>query len=305
MVRMEIEYASPLVLGRRISTEQAFSVIAAGCLRQIEANAQGVILISDPEYLHQMRVGLRRLRSALKLFRGVLHLPPDLAAELDWLSAHLAPARDLDVLVHRTFPTALYALRGVSGGHALARLLQEKAAQARILASEAVGSVRYSSLMLSLSQWLHGGEWRHAMAPAELACLGMPVAVFARKILRRASKRLAKRAPALKIGNAAEQHGVRIAAKQLRYAVEFFSSLCRRKRFRPYMKSLSALLDELGGANDAVVAQTLLDEHGNGDTRVWRAAAEVNAWLASRVAGRDRKRRKAFRNFAVLRLPLR
>ena len=83
---------------------------------------------------------------------------------------------------------------------------------------------------------------------------------FARKLLERRHRRLAKRGGALADGTPEERHAVRIAAKKLRYAAEFFAPLFPRKRARAYVKALAALQDVLGRANDAATATRLVVE---------------------------------------------
>lgn len=92
-------------LDRSLGAGAAFGLIAGNALAQAQANEHGVIHDDDPEYLHQMRVGFRRLRSAFRLFRELLgeSAAPQEEA-LRAITAALAPARDWDVLVTETLP---------------------------------------------------------------------------------------------------------------------------------------------------------------------------------------------------------
>src|SRR6478752_7139428 len=63
--------AEPIALGRKTTSAQALVVIANGCLRQIALNQRGVCAGSG-EAVHQMRVGLRRLRAAFSIFKSIL-----------------------------------------------------------------------------------------------------------------------------------------------------------------------------------------------------------------------------------------
>jgi len=102
--------ARKLILPPHATVEQAFQAICANCLEQLQANEAGVIDAGDAESLHQMRVGLRRLRAALGQFRAVLPLPVSLVDDIDWLAAQLGPARDWDVLAGTTLPALAAAL---------------------------------------------------------------------------------------------------------------------------------------------------------------------------------------------------
>lgn len=92
--------AAGIVLDRRSSTADAFQVIAPACLDHALANARSVGA-GDAEGIHQMRVGLRRLRAALSLFKPLIDGAESEAikTELKWLTEQLGQARELDVLV--------------------------------------------------------------------------------------------------------------------------------------------------------------------------------------------------------------
>ncbi|MEP9326573.1 CHAD domain-containing protein [Paraburkholderia phymatum] len=64
--------AKPVCLGKGDSIENAFCTILHNCLEQVHANERGVVSGRDPSCVHQMRVGLRRLRSALDLFKEII-----------------------------------------------------------------------------------------------------------------------------------------------------------------------------------------------------------------------------------------
>ncbi len=85
-------------LQRGLSTEDAFRVIGRSVLRHISAH-EPAVRASDAEGVHQMRVGLRRLRAAISLFSKLLDdsHTQRIKAKLRWLTGELAPARDLDV----------------------------------------------------------------------------------------------------------------------------------------------------------------------------------------------------------------
>lgn len=78
----------------------------AGCLAQVHANERGVVAGHDPSSVHQMRVGLRRLRSARDLFAPVIPAFPGLDDELRWIASELGAARDWEVLARSTLERA-------------------------------------------------------------------------------------------------------------------------------------------------------------------------------------------------------
>jgi len=91
---------------------QAFSQVARSCIAQVSANAQLLRQVKDPEVLHQLRIGLRRLRAAYATFKPIL--PREdlyrLKNESNWLSGELDPARDLDVFIENMLPIAKEAV---------------------------------------------------------------------------------------------------------------------------------------------------------------------------------------------------
>ena len=300
--------AQPLAL----SVEQAFLAIAGNCLEQVSGNQDGVAGGADVESVHQMRVGLRRLRSALGMFKSLLALPDALKSELDWLGGALGEARDWDVLAGNT----LAQLDGEAQADAAA-LAQAAHAQARlkhVQAAQAVTSARCTACMLGLQRWLQARAWRDSCSVRQVRRLDAPVSPFAHATVRKDQRRLMKRGKRLLHASPQQRHQVRIAAKKTRYATEFFASLFAARAVQPYVGRLSALQDELGWLNDVQVADRLLqqlpdaqadqtDQSAQDGLRLH--AAFIRGYLAARAQaqGTDGRMHKAWRRFKAARLP--
>lgn len=72
--------AEPVVLDSSVTVEEGFQVVVGNCLMQMQqCNEVGVMRGIDPESVHQMRVGMRRLRSALRLFAKWIAFPDALS----------------------------------------------------------------------------------------------------------------------------------------------------------------------------------------------------------------------------------
>jgi CHAD domain-containing protein len=252
--------AEPVELHRAITMEEGFRVIASNCLAQVRGNEAGVRRGNDPESVHQMRVGLRRLRSALRLFSRWIAFPPPLQQELVWLGDQLGAARDADVLADSTLPKVTAACPQDPEARRLRRFASKTAAQSRRRAGSAVASARYSRLMLSAADWLEAPRWHDALDPPAPSALTQPLNQRARQILKRLHDRLRQRGKRLAQGTPEERHRVRIAAKNARYATEFFQSLRPARRVERYVRRLAALQDALGDLNDAAVADRLLHD---------------------------------------------
>ncbi|NML60751.1 CHAD domain-containing protein [Massilia sp. RP-1-19] len=293
----------PVLLAKGSNVEQAFKAIAANCLAQIQANAAGVVHDYNGESLHQMRVGLRRLRSALDVFKDVVQLPAEIGQDVDWLAHELGNARDWDVLAGSTLPLLAKHIPAAGPLLDVTHAALDSGRDAHLSAAAAVNSPRYTKLMLSLGRWMFGNGWREPGTGRGKSRLDAPVAGFASKVLRRAHKRMKKRGRALSAPTPETLHRARIAAKKARYASEFFASLYRGKQVRRYVRALGALQDELGKVHDATVGEGLLGQMENARHDLAGAIAPVRAALAERAAGSGGKARKLWKRFTAVKLP--
>ena len=250
--------AEPVLLDSSITVEEGLQVIVGNCLMQMQCNEVGVMQGIDPESVHQMRVGMRRLRSALRLFAKWIAFPEALQGELAWLGAELGAARDADVLVDSTLAKVAEACPMEGELLRLQQFASTIARAKRQQAALAVGSVRYSSLLLGLVSWLRGSRWQESLGNSVHQALAAPLDKCAKQILARRHKKLLESGKRLKNGTPEERHRVRIAAKKARYATEFFQSLPSEGRVKRYVTRLTALQDALGWLNDAAVADRLL-----------------------------------------------
>lgn len=288
--------AQALALKRAMSLEQAFRQIVANCIAHIEANAGNVAKLRDVESLHQMRVGMRRLRSALGMFKDVLRLPEALQQELDWLADELGSARDWDVLAGTTLPSIARELPDPARIARVMRAAADKAMAHHAGAAAAAGSPRYKRLVSGVGRWVQSKQW-HTEATAQ------PVRAFAREVIKRDERRLRRRARKLPSATPEERHQVRIAAKKTRYAAEFFASLFPPRRVSDYVKALTALQDELGLLNDITVAARLLADIADGEPALGNEAGFAEGMLAARIPDEGRAATKRWKKLAKVKPP--
>jgi len=253
----------------------------SNCLRQMQDNEVGVAQGIDPESIHQMRVGMRRLRSALRLFAPWIPFPPALQQELAWLGGELGAARDADVLADSTLLKVIEACPQETDLLPLRQLASTIAGKKRQKAAEAVASVRCSRLMLSLVGWLQALRWHETLEEAALGALAEPLEKRAAQILDLRHEKLIKSGKRLAHGTPEERHQVRIAAKKARYAMEFFQSLHPAGRVKRYVRRLAALQDALGWLNDAAVADRLLRGIQVGHPELAGAACFTRGYLCA------------------------
>jgi len=246
----------------KISTAAAFQIIALSCLDHAAANERAV-RAGDTEGVHQMRVGLRRLRAAVSIFNKLLSGSETEAVktELKWLTEQLGPARDFDVLIEQRVNKA----RRVPpiGGEIdlLESDLQARRGAGLQKAKAAVDGDRYRALGLGTALWITNGEWSKSVEPLAVARRKRPAAEFAAGIFDKRAKKISKKLEEIDSLDARQRHKLRIAVKKLRYACEFFAGLFdgrkqirQRKRFTSVLKSLQG---SLGVLNDIEVHKRL------------------------------------------------
>ena len=281
------------------TVEQTFAAIVWNCLDQLQRNQRGVVEQSDPEFIHQMRVGLRRLRSALSLFatavpRASWHA---WAAELRWLAGELGAARDWDVLKEELLPPLIAYLQDRRPLTYLPNRVARERLQARRKARAATLSPRYGLLVLSIERWLGARAWRAGASAEQLELLDGAIGPLAEMLLDRRHQQLHRRARHLARLSDEKRHRVRVTAKKLRYAAEFFVSLYPRKAARPYLAGLVALQDVLGALNDDATALRHAAElcTASRDPRCRDEAGILAGWSASRMSQQLQQLGKAWK----------
>lgn len=255
-------------LERSHSEGEAFAATVAACLEQILGNAATVVDGGHgPDHVHQLRVGLRRLRSALRLFDGFA--PAGIDERIAALFRRLGSARDRDVLEAGVLP----ALRALSAPLAELPADGESAADAQA-PSRALCEREASLLWLDL---LAQAAPPLPLPPADALPVTPLQRLLGERIARwhRRVRRDAKRFDSLDVE---ARHTLRKRAKRLRYAIEFSASLYRAKAVERYLARLRPAQDKLGELNDLQVASAAFERVAAGDPRALFALG----WLAAR-----------------------
>jgi len=294
--------AKSLVLSKKMTIEQAFEAIVDNCLQQIQANAPGVVQSNDIDCLHQMRIGLRRLRSALALFEEMIDVPETLRQELHWLADEISTARDWDVFATKTLAAIKQDGTAAELGDVKKAAL-EKAAQLHRVAAQAISSVRYTRLVLSFSRWMQSREWREPLLALEGKSLRRRLKSFSTDLLKHDKRRLTKRGRQIDEADTHARHRVRIAAKRMRYDTEFFQSLYPSKDTKSYVTALSDLQDKLGWLNDVAVGERLLAELQEDQSELAGVAGYIRGYLAALTARDEKKVEKLWKKFKEKDLP--
>lgn len=241
------------------ATQDAFSayrLVLANLATTVAANVEGTIVAVDPEFLHELRVAVRRTRSVLAQAKGVL--PPDVRDRyregFGWLGQVTGPPRDLDVYVlgWDGYVASLAEADVLALDRVRAELDRRRTAAHRTLATVLRGK-EARSLLSTWSAWLadtslHGDPDLH---------VGPVVA----ERIRKAQEKVLRDGRAIHPESHPERlHDLRKDTKKLRYLLECFGSLFPAKPRKAFVSQLKALQENLGDHQDAEVHLAQLRE---------------------------------------------
>jgi CHAD domain-containing protein len=270
----------------------ALGTVLLRLLDTLEANVPGTLRDIDTEFLHDLRVSVRRTRSALKLAGTALPggLAEEFRAEFKWLGDATTPTRDLDVylLGYDGMAASMRAAAAASLAPFHDFLTARRAAEQRRLA-RALRSARFENLVTS---------WRKALTGMAPPRSGPDAAHLASAVVGKAHRRVLKAGKAITPSSPPESlHDLRKRCKELRYGLEFFSSLFDPALHRRAVRELKDLQDCLGAFQDAQVQQHHLAE--SAEQMMAAGGTPVTAFLAmgelaGHVAGQGHAARGEF-----------
>jgi inorganic triphosphatase YgiF len=286
---MRPSFAARITLDEQASVQEAFQTIALSTIRHFSGNADAV-QASHSEGVHQMRVGLRRLRAALSLFKDVLPgaSTERVKSELKWLTNELGPARELDVFVKEMVRPTAQDMMTRRGARAIERDVNARRAAAYARARKAVESARFRALLLDIMEWVD------QLPRAPQAAAKTPIIEFAPAILKRRVKKARKQGRQLEKLAPEERHKLRIKIKKIRYGLTFFESLYSGKTSAKKLEDLSAQLKKiqsaLGALNDFVVHRKIAADAALAPSRDDRRA---RAFASGVIVGKEQEATKA------------
>lgn len=226
------------------------------CLLHLQSNLRGAMCSEDAEYLHQMRVALRRLRVVLRMAEKSRADEPlaALGKEVAALCVALGRIREWDVFIAQTVQPMCARMAGHAGLQALlATCERQRAACYAALRGEAPAR-ELQRLVLRFAIWMNGSYWQRQEQAVPQAH------DFATRRLRKLAKRFARSGQHLNTLDAARLHALRILAKKLRYSAEFFAALYDKRKARSFLAALSEVQEVLGQINDVAASHRLLDD---------------------------------------------
>lgn len=241
------------IIEKHQSVGEAWNAILQSALIQLVANVPGFLENAhDIEYLHQLRVALRRMQTGVILAKSLGQATANWSQPLRKLMRTLNLARDWDVFRQETLPKILSVLevpaKNTTVNDAVLILMHDTATHARQRAQALLLKPAFTQLVLDIGRSLLTTPMNAQIPDAK---------TWAGTILEQRWQKLRKRCHGFARLNPAERHMARIATKKMRYAAEAFAPPYD-KRTDHFITALAALQDELGYANDLRIGMQLL-----------------------------------------------
>lgn len=288
------------------SLNTALKMIMENCLDQLSKNENGMLMAhEDIEYLHQMRVALRRLRSAVNIFHQAFPSTEVLSIrkDLKWLANQLNPARDWDIFVTETIP----CIAGHFPQHTGLFLVLDTSKTIRKKYNEvahiSIKSRRYTRLMLNISIWLTSidqSEEVETKAQAHNASQPTDTRTFITTLMAELYQKILETGKNPSKLDAPTLHTLRIYIKKQRYISEFFQAFYPSRAYKQYIDLLAYLQDLLGSINDYANAQKFLDEtHIKKNKNVqYEAIAVIHGWITHSLVEKKIELSQAWMTFS-------
>jgi inorganic triphosphatase YgiF len=300
--------AENIALDPAQTSEHAARDVLRECLDQIATNVLVVRQLEDTEGPHQLRVGLRRLRSAFSVYAPVLRSPEmkRLDVEARWLGQEVGSLRDLDVVANDMARREADIHPDEPGLAALADVVSRQAKERREQLRKLLAGARVQAFLIDLARFVETRGWLVPQDFGQTKRLAAPITTLARQSLDKRLKKAAALAQGLETLTVEQRHELRKELKKLRYAVEFFCSLFPTKRVDPFLKRLKKLQTLFGDLNDAATMRTMFtgnDVSGADDPPIQRAigwmigASQARAelgWTGAKALWKDLEQTRPF-----------
>lgn len=249
--------ALPGRLSPGMACDTAFRIIARRHLDAVLAQHDGTCR-GDPDALHQIRIALTHLRTAIRFFSPMVDDThrPHVWAELKWLNGQLGMVRDLDVAIERVV---------AESGDELAVIAElqhwdEKRAESHRLLARALQSARYRRLVEETSAWIESGPWSTRRSKEAFRLRRCSLADHATARLTEWEETLLRKARKLRKLDVEKRHRLRLLNKRLTYSIESLTDLFdddTLTKQKSILKQLRKAQRSLGQLNDDARGQAL------------------------------------------------
>jgi inorganic triphosphatase YgiF len=291
---------------------QVLAAVTSECLEHIvrntavlcEVDTAGVCRAATPEHVHQLRVGIRRLRSAWSFFDGLTELPsPEHRQKIKSYFSQLGGTRDEDVLKESILP--LLAVAGLPPLVLPTSPHQDSSAQnvastdfqswlLDTLGQCTIPAITTDALIGPAAATIHASstdfEFPRAIRYERLPAL-KPLLI---KKLKKWHQQILRNGLVFQTLYIEKQHALRKKSKRLRYALQFCESLFPESNLSIYRKPLANVQDILGEMNDLYVAQPLFESLKSDQPQAWFACG----WIQARLGTLTKEASEAFKKFA-------
>ena len=273
-------HAKALTLNKDITAEEALKKIVDNCLGQFLPNMAAIADgVAEAEHIHQARVSLRRLRSALKHFSSWSNeVNPLWEEQIAELFRKLGDTRDEDAIRTEVLP--------IIQQHGSSELLLPVSAQPLKELSIFFTSSDTIKLLLELLAFAYSEE------DSKNKKGGLKKHI--KKSLDKLHHKVISHAEHFSELEVTEQHKIRKKAKQLRYCVEFISSLYSDKKVQQYLKQLQPVQNTLGHYNDLFIAESIFNKAVENDSSFWFALG----WVKAKQPHLQKRSAKALQTFS-------
>jgi triphosphatase len=230
------------------------------CLAQIADNMAVIAESDDAEGPHQLRVGLRRLRTGLAIFGpslGTAAMAP-LSEAAKSLGQTVGTLRDADVLVEEVVAHAAGPGLDAAAATALAQALEARRQSVRRAVRKALAGPEAIGFVFDLAAFIEGRGWLAPSDYSQTERLAAPIGAIAADILDKRHRKVMKRGRRIRKLDAEALHELRKELKKLRYAVDMLGPIYKDDAVRPFLRSLKELQDSFGSLNDAAMAHAAL-----------------------------------------------
>jgi CHAD domain-containing protein len=247
-------------LNGAMACDTAFRIVARRHLDVLLANREATAN-GDETALHQMRIALTHLRTAILFFSPMVEdaIRDEVRDELKWLNGELGSVRDLDVAVDRMKvlnkkrPQILPAVGAWN----------EKRNEGHRTLTRMLHSVRYQWLIDQASGWIENGPWSTKRDKPSETERAKPIGDYTNDKLLKWEQMLVKRSRKLRKMGTKKRHRLRLLNKKLTYSIDSFEDLFEDRKFakqKAALKQLRKAQRSLGQLNDGVRGEALAEE---------------------------------------------
>ncbi|WP_424933247.1 CHAD domain-containing protein [Amaricoccus macauensis] len=261
------------------------------CFAQIAAN---MVVVADTDLMegpHQLRVGLRRIRTAFSVFGDALGKEAftNLSEQARILGQIVGSLRDIDVLIDEVVADTGQGLDD-KASEALIGVLEKRRTKVRADVRDYLVKPECVNFLFDLGRMIEGRGWLAPSDYSQTARLAAPVGEYAPVLLDKRYKKVSKYGKKIRKLEVEALHEMRKELKKLRYTADVFETIYPGKKVKSYIKSLKTLQDKFGSLNDAAMVEEYFsgtNAPGRSDAAAQRAVGWILGTLAVQV-GQDR-----------------